>query len=217
MAIGRVFILESPNPLDLLENRGERQALEQVCKLVGHDASTFLLRDLNELKQTFGFIGTIKGDEEDKTPLFIHLSVHGNNSGIRIGPDRISWNDLAKNIGDMYTHLRYYHGPIILILSACGANRQKLTTALTNSVKSNEETFVPPEYVFVFSDDEVLWTDAVVTWTIFYNETHKLDFEAKKTIQNLLNRLHNSGFGNLQYSRWDATMMKYIRFVPKDN
>jgi len=84
MATGRVFILESPNPLDLLENRGERLALEQVCKLVGHDASTFLLRDAQELKQTFSYISSIKGNKDDKTPLFIHISVHGNNAEIAV-------------------------------------------------------------------------------------------------------------------------------------
>lgn len=216
MATGRVFILESPNPLDLLENRGERLALEQVCKLVGHDASTFLLRDAQELKQTFSYISSIKGDKNDKTPLFIHVSVHGNDSEIAVGPDRITWDDLSKTVQQMYTRLRYYHGPIILILSACGASKQKLTTELTKGVNSAQKPFIPPEYVFVFSDDTVLWTDAVVTWTIFYREASKLDFTARTAVQALLNRLHKSGFGNLKYCRWDTRSKEYKHFAPKD-
>lgn len=50
MATGRVFILESPNPLDLLENRDERLALEQVCKLAGCDAWTFLFSERSRAK-----------------------------------------------------------------------------------------------------------------------------------------------------------------------
>jgi glycosylphosphatidylinositol transamidase (GPIT) subunit GPI8 len=199
MATGRVFILESPNPLDLLENRGERLALEQVCKLAGYDAWTFLLRNAQELKQTFSYISSIKGDKDDKTPLFIHVSVHGNDSGIGVGPDIITWDNLAKTVQQMYARLRYYHGPIILILSACGANKQKLTAELTEGVNSAREPFIPPEYIFVFSDDTVLWTDAVVTWTIFYREVSYLDFIDKTVVQDLLNRLHKSGFGNLKY------------------
>jgi hypothetical protein len=216
MATGRMFILESPNPLDLLENRDERLALEQVCKLAGYDAWTFLLRDAQELKQTFSYISSIKGDKSDKTPFFIHISVHGNDSGIGIGPHGITWGNLAKTVQQMYTRLQYYHGPIILILSACGANKQKLTAELTEGVNSAQKPFIPPEYVFVFSDDTVLWTDAVVTWTIFYREASSLDFTDKIAVQDLLNRLHKSGFGNLKYCRWDNRSKEYMHFVPKD-
>jgi hypothetical protein len=124
MATGRVSILKSPNPLDLLENRDERLALEQVCKLAGCDAWTFLLRNAQELKQTFSYISSIKGDKDDKTPLFIHVSVHGDDSGIGVGPDIIRWDNLAKTVQQMYARLRYYHSPIILVLSACGVNKQ---------------------------------------------------------------------------------------------
>ena len=86
-------------------------------------AWTFLLRNAQELKQTFSYISSIKGDKDDKTPLFIHVSVHGNDSGIGVGPDIIRWDNLAKTVQQMYARLRYYHGPIILVLSACGVNK----------------------------------------------------------------------------------------------
>jgi hypothetical protein len=107
-------------------------------------------------------------------------------------------------------------GNVYPFLSACGANKQKLTTELTKGVSSAHNPFIPPEYVFVFSDDTVLWTDAVVTWTIFYREASKLDFADKSAVQDLLNRLHKSGFGNLKYSRWDGGSKGYKHFVPKD-
>lgn len=215
MTKGRVFILESPNPLDLLENRGERQTLEQACKLVGHDASTFVLLDLVEIKQTFSYISAIKGNKDDRTPLFLHLSVHGNDSVIGVGRDDISWTDLAEMVQDMYDSLRYYREPIILVLSACGADKQKLTDELTKRVKSASSPFIPPEYVFVFSDNTVLWTDAVVTWTIFYREVTKLNFRNKTAVQGLLDRLSKSGFGNLKYFRWDDQSKKY-KYYPKN-
>lgn len=217
MAVGRVFILESPNPLDLIENRGERAALEQVCKLMGYDASTFLLRDVHELEQTFNYISSIKGDKKDKTPLFLHISVHGNNSGIAIGRDNVSWSKLASVTEEMYSELSYYHGPVILILSACGANKQKLTKELMKCLaKSNGIKFTPPEYLFVFNQDDVLWIDAVVTWTIFYRQARNLNFSNKAIVQNLLNKLYQSKFGDIKYYRWDFGTNKYKYYTPKN-
>ncbi len=213
MKAGRVFILESPSPLDLLENRGERLALEQVCKLVGYDAVTFLLRDGREFRQTCRYVSGIQGNKNDKTPLFLHISLHGNEDGIAVGEDLITWPDLAMEVQKMYDNLRYYHGPVILILSACGANRQELTDELTKRLKGATEPYVPPEFIFVFAEDTVDWRDAVVTWTIFYRQIAKADFEDKTTVQTLLSRLHESGFGNLRYFRWDKN--KYLSFLPK--
>ncbi|HZZ42705.1 MAG TPA: hypothetical protein VFE58_07185 [Tepidisphaeraceae bacterium] len=186
---GRVFILESPNPLDLLENRSERYALEQVCKLVGHDAATFVLRDRAEFLQTCNYISSIYGNKNDKRPLFIHISVHGNSDCLGIGRDSISWDDLTNAVQDMYQSLRFYHGPIILILSACEANKQELTGKLAASVKTGIDKWVPPEFVFVFVEDKISWQEAVVTWTIFYHEATKLDFTDRSTVQTLLTRL----------------------------
>ena len=217
MAAGRVFIVESPNPLDLLEGRCERLSLEQVCRLVGHDPATFLVRDLAELKQTFGYISSIKGDKSDKTPLFIHISTHGNEEEITVGPDSVSWDALAEIIQGMYTRLCFYHGPIIVILSACGANKQTMTAALAKEVVAASKPFVPPEYVFVSSQDVVKWSDAVVAWTIFYRQAMKVSFTDKATVQDLLNRLHRSGFGDLSYYRWDSSSKQYKRFQPKSS
>jgi glycosylphosphatidylinositol transamidase (GPIT) subunit GPI8 len=89
---------------------------------VTHGPSFF--RNAQELKQTFSYISSIKGDKDDKTPLFIHVSVHGDDSGIGGGPDIIGWDNLAKTVQQMYARLRYDHGPIILVLSACGVNKQ---------------------------------------------------------------------------------------------
>lgn len=215
MKPGRVFILESPNPLDLLENLGERLALEQVCKLGGYDATTFLLRDQSEFRQTCEYISSIKGEESDKTPLFLHVSVHGNASGIAIGKDTIKWKDLANIVQTMYQHLKFYHGPVVLVLSACGANKQRLTSALTAKRTEAGATYIPPEFIFVFAEETVDWRDAVVTWTIFYREVSRADFSNKTTIKQLLSRLCKSGFGYLKYYRWDDATQKYFSYEPK--
>jgi len=213
MASGRVFVLESPNPLELLEGTGERSSLQQVCALLGHDVSSFLLRDKAEFIQTCQYVSAIKGDKDDKSPMFLHISLHGNASGIGLGRELITWSELSIIIQRMYEGLCYYHGPVILILSACGANKQQLTAKLTNAVKAASEPFVPPEYLFVFSDDEVDWRDAVVTWTIFYRYAPKINFLTEKAkVQTLLNRICRAGCGKLTYFRWDGAADIYRRY-----
>jgi hypothetical protein len=213
MASGRVFVLESPNPLELLEGTGERNVLQQVCALLGHEVSTFLLRDKNEFCQTCSYISAIKGDKNDHTPMFLHISLHGNASGIGVGRDSISWSEISVIIQKMYEELCYYHGPVILILSACGANKQQLTSKLANAVKAGKTPFVPPEYLFVFADDEVDWRDAVVTWTIFYRYAPKINFLTEKVkVQDLLKRICLAGCGTLTYFRWDGAGKIYRRY-----
>ena len=213
---GKVFLLESPNALDLLEERGERSALEKVCKIFGYNVTSFLLRDAKELKQTLMYLSSItRVRYGDTDPLFIHISVHGDSDGILVGSDDVSWKELANIVSKSYENLDNYDDAIILILSACGSNRQKLTKLLTKKNKK-EKVFNPPEYVFVFANKIVDWNDAIVTWTIFYREAKSLEFLSDnvnhiKKIQSLLRRLRNAGFGTLTYFRWDDT--KYKKFT----
>ena len=126
-----VLVVEGPNALDLLEGRGERSSLEQVCKLFGHDVASFFVRDETELRQTLTYIGAISRHPGAGTdPLFVHISVHGNAAGIAVGPDTVSWENLAELTVHMYSDLDNYLGPVILVLSACGASKQKLTNLL---------------------------------------------------------------------------------------
>ena len=212
--MGRVFILESPNALDLLKGRGERSSIEQVCKLFGHDTMAFLLRDSTELRQTLMYLSSI-GEQEDAgdAPLFIHISTHGNSEGIAVGPDHVPWEELTDMISEAYEHLNQYDGRIVLVLSACGANEQRLTRFIKQK-HAEGEVQSPPEYIFVFSDDDVLWVDAVVTWTIFYRKAIDLRFEmeSKKEVQNFLTQLRKLGFGNLMYFRWNQESSKYLRY-----
>ena len=131
-ARGKVFILESPGPVDLLAERAERFSLERVCKLFGHQAVSFLLRDAVELKQTLMYVSLIvRYPKLGKSPLFTHVSLHGDGDHISVGNDKVSWIKLANMVSRSYKNLDEYEGPIILIVSACGGNEQKLTWLLS--------------------------------------------------------------------------------------
>lgn len=220
--MARVFILESPNPIDLLENRGERSSLESVCNLFGYDTASFLLTGRSDLEKALMYIREV-GEcsslaSDDKSPLFIHISAHGNNEGISIGSDFVKWSGLAALVVKMYSKLRQYTGPVILILSSCGSKGQILTQLWPKFSKRFQEEkgkdFFPPEYVFVFSDDEIDWRDSLVTWTIFYRKASDLDFQHRSEVQSLLKLVAKLKFGNLIYYRLDCKKKIYKRFSP---
>ena len=222
MAVGRVFLLESPNALDHLDGTGETASLSSVCALFGHNISTFLIRDKHELNQTLTYISSI-GWQEDRgdLPIFIHLSAHGNDQELTMGQDDIPWSSLAaiivKTFEGIYAPREPYPGPIVLVVSACGTNGEQLTRHLSTANRKKLLKW-PPEYVFVFEDDKIDWRDAVVTWTMFYREVPNIDFIAaseKGGVQRLLNRVTRSGFGRLRYFRWDRKASRYKTYLGK--
>ena len=222
MAVGRVFLLESPNALDHLDGTGEIDSLASVCALFGHRISTFLIRDKRELVQTLTFVSSIGWQEErGDLPIFIHLSAHGNDEELMIGQDSVSWSYLAaivvKTFEGIYGRRKPYPGPIVLVVSACGTDGEQLTKHLRTANRRKLLKW-PPEYVFVFEDDEIDWRDAVVTWTMFYREAPSIDFIAaseKGGVQRLLDRVNRAGFGSLRYFRWDRRNRRYTTYLGK--
>ena len=216
MSIGRIFLLESPNALDLLEGTGETTSLSQVCKLFGHDIASFHIRDRDELRQTLLYVSSV-GWREDSSeiPIFIHLSAHANTHGLAIGRDEVTWQDLAALVVEMFREIYKkpgsYEGPIVVVVSACHTNGKALSRHLRDANRRNKLKW-PPEYVFVFDDPRVDWRDAVVTWTMFYHDAPRMDFSdasGKGPVQKLLRRVNRSKYGKLRYFRWECEGEKY--------
>ena len=220
MTAGRIFLLESPNALDLLEGTGETTSLSQVCRLFGHDIVSFLVRDKREFRQTLMYVSSVgwrKG--RGSLPMFIHLSAHGNDDGLAIGPDNVTWVKLAalvvKTFRKIYRQRKPYAGPIVLVVSACGTDGHALSKHLRSAYRRNKLKW-PPEYVFVFEDSKIDWRDAVVTWTIFYREAPRINFLApdeKDAVKRLLDRVNRSCYGNLRYFRWDRQDHRYRTYA----
>lgn len=225
MAVGRIFLLESPNALDLLNGTGETTSLSQVCRLFGHEIVSFLIRDEKELSQALMYISSVGwGNETGDVPIFIHLSAHGSDAGLAVGPDEVSWPRLAelvvKTFKGIYGQGNLYEGPIVLVVSACDTKGMTLVSHLHTAYQEGKLYF-PPEYVFVFEDKAISWRDAVVTWTMFYKEAPEIDFDAAgektsaKGVKKLLKRVRQSGYGNLRYFRWDPEDELYRTYAAR--
>ena len=214
----RVFVIECPDPIDLLQGRSERRALENICNLFGHEVGTFFIKTKTELESVCEYIASIDEEQDEfervDVPICIHISAHGNKSGLVIGNDTINWKQLSKIISPINSKMHYYSGDVMFIISACDAKKQKLTSEFEKEKKRNKE-FRPPVYLFVSAEKDVYWKDAIVAWTIFYRKIPDADLDDKNDIKKLLNKIRDSGFGKLRYYRWRKSKNKYSSFTSK--
>lgn len=211
----RVFIIECPNPLDLLQDRNEGRSLEQVCKLVGHEVASFHPKSKTDLVTLCKYISSIDS-EHDSTdnpdlPICLHISSHGEEDGLLFGQDLISWNELLEALEPVCTKKSIYTGDKILTISACDAREQRLTEKIVKKWKVNK-AFQPPKHLFFTADEDVYWKDAVVAWALFYNKIPKIKMSKKKKILNVLSIIERAELGCIHYYKWSDKKGEYIGY-----
>ena len=208
-----IFVIESPNPIDLLEGRNEADSIVSIGKMFNHKATSFFVKDKVELNSVLKYLADV---EADKTDLFCyHFSCHGNENGLAFGPDFLNWTEFSLAI-DPFLKNKTMKDKYFLILSACGANEQDLTKKISKLDDSAKASIAPPSYIFVYDETEVYWRDALLSWTILYHRLGNVKKIDKDEIQDLLEKMKNVEFGKLLYFRWDDVKNKYLRFPPSD-
>jgi hypothetical protein len=215
----RVFAIESPSALDVLANRTESQTLQAVCKLLGHEFASTLVRSKTEFTTAVKHITSINEDvlpnKRRGRPLCIHLAAHGDKDGLALGSDSASWKYLAEKLCGFSCAMEHYSGPLLLIISACGAEDQKITEHFAEYAK-NKPGLRPAEYVVTTVGNdagEVHWRDAVVAWAIFYHQIGSAVLPNREDIKVILDKIKLVGTGALKYFRWDKDKQKYVSFV----
>ena len=204
-----VFVLESPSPNDLLREVNEADSLTRIGKMFGHRVVPFFLKNKQELTAAIDYLAEL--DLEDPADFFcFHFSCHGNDGGIALGPDLIQWADMFEILKPIFRN-NTLEGKSILIISACGANKQKLSTKINQAYATSEEPLFPPLFIIVYDDEEVEWRDALLSWTLLYHYLGKRK-PTQKAMQDLIKRMESAGFGKLKYSRWDVEKKQYLAF-----
>lgn len=209
----RVFIIECPNPIDLLQGRNEGKSLEQICKLVGHEVISFHPKSKGDLTTICRYISSIDrehdGSNNPDLPLCVHISSHGEEDGLYFGKDLLSWNELLEALEPICTKKSIYKGEKILTISACDAREQQLTRKIQKKIKINK-AFLPPKHLFVTADEDVYWNDAVVAWALFYNKIPKTNLAKKKKILEVLSVIRKAELSSLHYYRWSGKQKQYV-------
>ncbi len=207
----KIFIIESPNPNDLLESINERSSLENMCKMFGHQSASFTTYSKDDVFKIINYISKINLEQEDI--LCLHFSCHGNNDGIGIGADFIDWKDFIRILSPIFIN-RKIGKKTFIIISACGANEQSLTKKVNDFSDDLKKKLNLPYYFFVYNQDKVEWRDSLMCWAILYHQLSKLKDFSKNPVQDILNRIKLSELGDIKYYRWDDTRLKYLKFEP---
>ncbi|MGA3282378.1 MAG: hypothetical protein ABSD50_15525 [Smithella sp.] len=208
----KVFVIESPSPNNLLDGRNEADSIVNISKMFGHKAASFFVKNKNELDSVMKYITDV---DASATDLYCyHFSCHGNDKGIAFGPDLLNWVSFAKAILPILKN-KSLKDKSIIIISACGANEQKLTRKISKLDDEVKKHISPPSYIFVYDEKKVPWSDALLSWTILYHQLGKVKKIERSDMQRLLKKMKTVEFGKLIYFRWDEGKKKYLRFRPK--
>ena len=212
---GRIVILESPDPMDLLQGRSESQTLAAACRLIGYETASFPIRSERELRETCEYVSTIT-QEHDQTetsgiPLVLHISCHGNSEGLSFGPHHLSWDDFVECIIPI-CNMENYDAGFVLSISACGTENQTITNSLRNAFRK-EFAATPPRYLFVAAEDEVSWDDITISWVALYYKLGDVKITQRFAIQGFLPAIQTLTDVKLRYFRWDKDSKMYKRFT----
>ncbi|MEI8608313.1 hypothetical protein A1OW_14100 [Enterovibrio norvegicus] len=221
----RLFIIECVDPMDLLQERSEATALEKICKAIGHEVAILRAFCEQDLVKYLDYISSIDGNyaaaNHSRVPLCIHISAHGNASGISFGRDFLNWHRLFLALSPILKDMSQYNGEVLISISACGAGQQKLVDEIeaeiaryhVDSDASNPHV-EPPEYIFVTEGsqgkDVVYWDDATVSWTIFYHQISKLKAINDEGIHLILDDIEHATKTLLRSFKWDTKTQKYV-------
>lgn len=204
--------------MDLLQERSESVPLERICRLIGHEVTSFTVKSMSEFDVVCNYLSSIdiSHDQHGRggVPLCIHISGHGNEDGLGLGRDFVTWEDLCQLLQSLCTAPDRYDGKVFVVISACQAEHQRLTKAFERET-AKKPGFRPPEYLFVTADDDLGWSDAVVSWTVFYHQLPSVDPDRREEIKGVLDKVKQVGAAALVYYRWDKKKMKYLRYPPK--
>lgn len=213
----RIFIVEAPSPMDLLQRRAESPALEEACALIGHEVTSFTVKSRRELEDVVKFIASIDPEQDASgrgpCPLCVHIAAHGNDHALGIGPDSLTWDDLLDAVQPL-CKMPLYKGDVILVISACGACNQRLTKKLERRALKDEK-FIPPAYLFVTAEEKPSFDDALVSWIVFYHQLPRTPLEDIKQVRAVLKKVKKAGATTLMYHRWNSERRSYFRHRPQ--
>ncbi|WP_042347412.1 hypothetical protein [Bacillus massiliigorillae] len=206
----KVFIIESASPLEIIKGRTEGGALKEICEMMDYDVLSFFVKSKDEFIEICNYLSSIEcvvREKSEDEPICIHLSFHGDEGGIQIGRDKVDWKDIADCLYPMFN--MDYSEDILLSISACGADNCDIHYCIENLIAKNG--MKPPRYIFIIDEEEVLWRDAILNWTILYHQIVHISTSVV-LMKDLLNRISVSGFGNLKYFRWSKTRKKFVQY-----
>lgn len=212
MAI-KFAIIESQNPIDIFYGRDESSSLLSALKLFGNKALIMHARSANNFTEICDYLATSNGNHcsvgDDGDPIFVHISSHGNDSGLEIGKDFIEWEQVAKNISKISEN-NQYRGSVCLSISSCGSGTNKIHKEIEKNLNKNKI-----EYIFSIPGETIGWDAALAAWIVLYYNISRYEID-KANIQESLKRTWEGTRVLIKYNRYDEKKNKYLTWSPKN-
>ncbi|MBV4513855.1 hypothetical protein [Pseudomonas kurunegalensis] len=210
----RVAIIESPNPIDLFAGRSEARALEATCKLMGHEAISFVVKSRMEFKDVIKFLASSDSNHdifEGNIPLFLHISSHGNTGCVAIGGDEVKWGELLQDLTPLLMNSAY-EGQLAISISACGSGGNSVSNHAVRFLDENPSAKIPA-YIFSILGEHVNWDDALIGWSLLYHMISRVGIRDHRKIIQSIKKIAACTDVEFSYRRWSAAKQRYC--MPK--
>jgi hypothetical protein len=166
----KVYIIESPSFLDLLDNRKEGEALSKILDLSQIKNVAYSVSDKKTLKLALDRIADdVLLIRKDLSALHIHFSLHGNKEGIALSDTSfLTWKDFFPYIKALNDKIGYIENnglrasPTVLVFSVCDGYHAK-------EIKSFDEENCSTYTVLIGPETPVEWADSLLAYSIFYH------------------------------------------------
>lgn len=182
IALERVLIVESNDPIELYEQQREGVLLGDLLLLLGIRSTYRVCVNESQLRRALHEAADQKFDA-------VHISCHGTTQGITLtNGNAVSWSQLAKMCGSKMKKK-------LLVISACQSGQADLADALSESSRAPS--------VIVGTQEDIEWRKAALAWQLLY---HWL--ADRMPINKALKKVEAVLDLNLTYRRW--TGKRYI-------
>ncbi|MBF0529559.1 MAG: hypothetical protein HQK55_09865 [Deltaproteobacteria bacterium] len=215
MAKIKLVVIESPNPIDLFDGRSESEGLVSACKLIGHQGISFFAKSREEFKEICQYISsanTKHASRNPSAPLFLHLSCHGNKTGISFGSTDLTWKDLVHDVEPILNN-SYYEGNFAISISSCGSGEHDIDEHILDRIEIDDSIKIP-QYIFSIPGRSVNWDDALVGWILFYHKLSNIKLGDKTNVQAALKEICKVTRLHFSYHRYDEKDKDYKTFTP---
>lgn len=173
----KVYIVESPAAVDLLEKRTEGKALSSILSLSDIDHEYYLAVNKKCFKKAFHNIRKdvqrIKAEYKDVKPC-IHISCHSDEESISLTNNKeINWHELSDILSEVNEVCD--ENPLCLLMSSC--------CGLSAYVAIKEIDGKSPKTFIVGSDEEVGWDTSLIAFASFYFNYIGRGISRKKAVE----------------------------------
>jgi hypothetical protein len=193
-----VYMIESPSAIDLRDGRSEGSLLKEALKLAGVTCKYNLVinKEIFNACLTTQLAETVK--DTGGIPI-IHLSAHGNKSGIGLSDGSlITWGELKNFLLPINEALQ---GGLVLCISACEGYH-----ACNMLLQENGKL---PFFGFISHLDKPKWIDAAIAFTVFYHRFFK-GASVKQAVEAMCIASGDKKFVEEQAKVVQADWVKYI-------